>query len=295
MDSYGVSQSAHDLRQQRCERASWWLAQGVAVVPLQPQSKALQPGYGAHKAWVTEVAFAHQWFGRTDANLGVILGGPVGLVVADWDCAPDYAAWRLTVGSGVDTLTEQTARGYHMFFRGDDLPTAVGNGCEFKTHGVCMVAPSVHPAGVVYQVVNPAPLLTLDKAHACALFPFLSAVYARSVPPVHPSAATPDGRNLAVRSGNGVVARIKAARSILAEMQAAGVSLQPGGTTTRVGLCPFHDDHSPSLWVNPESGLWGCNQPQCPAAGTHDVINFRALRCHLSNRAAIRQLADEFL
>jgi DNA primase len=79
------------------------------------------------------------------------------------------------------------------------------------------------------------------------------------------------------------------------EMQAADLTLQAGGKQTLVGLCPFHQDHSPSLWVNPESGLWGCNKPTCPAAGIHDVINFRALIRNISNSAAIKQLANEFL
>ena len=62
-----------------------------------------------------------------------------------------------------------------------------------------------------------------------------------------------------------------------------------------VGLCPFHDDHAPSLWVYPPSGLWGCNKPSCQAAGIHDVINFRALAHGLTNSMAIRQLAAEGL
>ena len=42
-----------ETRQTRYERACWWLAQGVEVVPLMPQSKELQPGYGARTARIT--------------------------------------------------------------------------------------------------------------------------------------------------------------------------------------------------------------------------------------------------
>ena len=93
----------------------------------------------------------------------------------------------------------------------------------------------------------------------------------------------------------GVIARIKTARLILDEMVAAGVELRPVSPSTRMGLCPFHPDHTPSLWVDPQSGLWGCNRPDCSAAGTHDVINFRAMCRGISNAAAIKQLAVEFL
>jgi DNA primase len=36
------------------------------------------------------------------------------------------------------------------------------------------------------------------------------------------------------------------------------------------GLCPFHDDHSPSLNVNDRKGLWLCRV--CEAGG--DAISF---------------------
>ena len=93
----------------------------------------------------------------------------------------------------------------------------------------------------------------------------------------------------------GVIARIKMAHSIVDEMRVAEVKLQPVGKNTWVGLCPFHQDHTPSLWVNPQSGVWGCNKPDCLAAGIHDVVNFRAMRRGISNDTAIRQLAREFL
>jgi hypothetical protein len=195
----------------------------------------------------------------------------------------------------VDTLAEQTARGYHLFFIGEGLASAVGDGCEFKTSGICMVSPSVHPSGVVYHVVNNAPIASIDREKARLLFPFLSEVYGQKERDNLSMGTAPKRERRDVPSRSGVVARIKAARPILDEMNAAGIKLQSGGKNALVGLCLFHDDHSPSLWVNPESGLWGCNQPRCPAAGTHDVINFRALKRDISNSAAIRQLADEFL
>jgi hypothetical protein len=229
--------------------------------------------------------------------LGVVLGGGAGLAVADWDDAQSYQLWRTCLGAAVDTLIEQTARGYHVFFVGPALPSATSGACEFKTRGACMVSPSIHPSGGRYRVLHPAPIASLDLAQARLLFPFLSKV---------PRPNTPNRliRLPAAPAQNGLVARIKAARPILDEMRDAGIELRPhlpctqvpgAGPDTLVGLCPFHDDHHPSLWVYPHRGLWGCNRPDCPAAGTHDVINFRARWRGLSNHAAIRQLADELL
>lgn len=290
----------HDLRQARYERACWWLEHGIAVVPLKPQSKELQPGYGAHLAHIVDIAFARKWFLNTDANLGIVLGSPSGLAVADWDDQQAYTSWRLGPGAGVETLIEQTKRGYHVFFTGDNLAPATRNDCEFKTQGICMVSPSIHPSGVVYRITSNASVIRINRENTHILFPFLSEALSES------NLKDEDGNISSLLDGvrkikneralgNGLVARIKAARPIVEEMRSAGVKLQRGGRATLVGLCPFHQDHSPSLWVYPESGLWGCNKPECPAAGVHDVINFRGMQRGLSNEAAIKQLADEFL
>jgi hypothetical protein len=176
-------------------------------------------------------------------------------------------------------------RVYHAFFFALDLPSAAHNNCEFKSTGVCMVSPSIHPSGFVYRVIDHAPIAPIDALTARRLFPFLS----ESRLQTSPKFETP------ISTAGGVIARIKVARSTLDEMISAGITLRSAGPNTLVGLCPFHDDHSPSLWLNPQSSLWGCNRPDCPASGTHDVINFRALFLGISNRAAIKLLAGEFL
>ncbi len=272
-------------RQARLRAALFWLSLGVEVLPLKPRSKHLQPGFGPRKARISDPSFARKWFLNTNANLGVVLGGLSGLLVADWDDAQTYLLWRSSVGSAVDTLIERTARGYHAFFFALDLPSAAHNNCEFKSTGACMVSPSLHPSGFVYRVIDHSPIASIDALTARRLFPFLSV----SGPQKSSKLETP------FPTAGGVIARIKAARSTLDEMLAAGIVLRSAGSNTLVGLCPFHDDHSPSLWLNPQSNLWGCNRPDCPASGTHDVINFRALIRDISNRTALGQLAGEFL
>jgi hypothetical protein len=288
----------HDLRPARYERARWWLAHEVEVVPLKPQSKELQPGYGARQAHIASLDFARQWFLNTDANLGVVLGGPTGLIVADWDDEHQYELWSATPSVAMQKLTEQTDRGYHVFFTFPGLRTNISHGCELKATGVCTVAPSVHPSGVVYRVLINAPIATLDSESATMLFPFLSEVLSKQNRRDGTGAVAVYALRKSQTStsvAKSAIARIKTVRLILDEMVAAGVALRPVGPNTWVGLCPFHPDHAPSLWVNPQRGLWGCNRPDCPAAGTHDVINFRAMRRDISNEAAIKQLACEFL
>jgi hypothetical protein len=282
-----MTTSPHAERLARFRRACWWLSLGVALLPLKPCSKHLQPGFGPRKARISDVSCARKWFLHTDANLGVLLGPPSGLIVADWDDQAAYLRWRATDGAAVATLAERTPRGVHLFFFAPPLRSAAGEGCELKTRGACAVAPSIHPSGRRYRTLHAAPIAALDAALAGVLFPFLSD---RVAP--RPSR---DARRCRGATPAGRVDRIKAARSTLAEMHDAGVILVPGGPNTLVGCCPFHDDHAPSLWLYPDSGVWGCNRPDCRAARVHDVINFRAFWRRISNRAAIGQLADEFL
>jgi DNA primase catalytic core len=63
--------------------------------------------------------------------------------------------------------------------------------------------------------------------------------------------------------------RIKRETDLATVIRARGVELKPQGHDL-VGLCPFHDDHDPSLRVTPGKGLWRCMS--CNATG--NVIQF---------------------
>lgn len=65
------------------------------------------------------------------------------------------------------------------------------------------------------------------------------------------------------------------------------VSLKKKGREM-VGLCPFHDDHRPSLNVNPTKQIFKCFA--CGAGG--DVFKFVQMREHLSFPQAIERLAE---
>lgn len=56
---------------------------------------------------------------------------------------------------------------------------------------------------------------------------------------------------------SGPAERAKARTDLLRLFEAHGVALTKNGTGWK-GLCPFHEDRSPSLSVTPEKGLWHC-------------------------------------
>jgi DNA primase catalytic core len=65
------------------------------------------------------------------------------------------------------------------------------------------------------------------------------------------------------------IERIKREADLAAVVRARGVELKPSGHDL-IGLCPFHDDKSPSLHVTPGKRLWRC--VACHATG--NVIQF---------------------
>ncbi len=59
-------------------------------------------------------------------------------------------------------------------------------------------------------------------------------------------------------------------RAPIDEIVGEHVSLKPAGVGSLKGLCPFHDERSPSFHVRPQVGLWHCFG--CGEGG--DVISF---------------------
>jgi len=83
------------------------------------------------------------------------------------------------------------------------------------------------------------------------------------------------------------IKRIKKDIDLPALVRAKGVKLKKNGKSF-FGLCPFHDDHNPSLSVNPSKNLWQCFG--CGAAG--DVIRFVELFDQVDFKEAVKRLSD---
>ncbi len=83
-----------------------------------------------------------------------------------------------------------------------------------------------------------------------------------------------------------LVSRIQQASDII-EVISEHLSLQRKGRDF-VGLCPFHADHRPSLYVSPSKQIFKCFA--CGAGG--DVFKFIQLRENLSFPQAIQRLAE---
>ena len=82
---------------------------------------------------------------------------------------------------------------------------------------------------------------------------------------------------------------IKQGVDLVPFMQACGIELKQVGGNYR-GHCPFHEDSTPSLTVNPKENLWNCFG--CDKGG--DNIRFVQLFDRISFNEAVERLKGYF-
>lgn len=85
--------------------------------------------------------------------------------------------------------------------------------------------------------------------------------------------------------------RLKEEVSLERLVERAGVVLKKHGVNDLVGLCPFHDDHTPSLVVSPKKNLWHC-LGACRTGGS--VIDWVMRHEHVSFTHAVELLRQDF-
>lgn len=85
---------------------------------------------------------------------------------------------------------------------------------------------------------------------------------------------------------NQSIDEIKRSNPLSDYFKSKGVDLKPGGNGQYMGLCPFHDDHNPSLSVNADKNVFKCFG--CGKSGT--IIDAVSLFDNLTTGEAIRLL-----
>ena len=91
------------------------------------------------------------------------------------------------------------------------------------------------------------------------------------------------------RIPEGEIERLKREVSIERLAEARGVELKRHGADL-IGLCPFHEDHSPSLVISPQKNLWNC-LGACGKGGS--VIDWVMRAEGISFRHAVELLRQE--
>ena len=252
--------------------AERYLARGFAVVPVHGASAGgcscgrtdcPSPGKRPRVRWQRYVAArptaarVRAWWRRwPEANIGVVTGRVSVLLVLDVDPrngGEDTLAALVAVHGPLPPTPEVRTGGggRHCWFAIAEVVASgpVGAGLDVKAEGGMAIAPpSRHVSGGSYRWT---PGRGLDDRPLAPAPAWLVQLAGRRL---RPGATIQDAGH---RPGTGVaVLRTPGERAaFLAAWERAGLALRPGD---HAYLCPFHDDHRPSLHIDAEGCRWYC-------------------------------------
>lgn len=269
--------------------ARYWYEQGVIPLPMHWRSKhpaiRWKPWVEQRPGW-DEVATAFDVpFKR---NIAVLVGAVSNnLVILDFDEPLFYYKWR---DLGYHSYTVRTSRGYHvyLYMQQPPLRTLSMGGGEVKASGLVMAAPSRHKSGTVYTVISAPPILSIKNLSSVGISPKVFEALLPKKPPRKQQVKLTDKRS--------IIAEIK--RQLpLATLLSQYTQIEYGNDQWAMCCCPFHDDHTPSMWINLEWQMCKCYKPSCRAHRQYplDVVNVYSLLTGLRNGDAIRELAAKLV
>jgi hypothetical protein len=181
-------------------------------------------------------------------------------------------------GVHVYVHTEQPAKNYH------------GPILDIKAErGYVLIPPSIHPSGYEYQVLLDVPVLQVKSLEDVLPEYFMPAPEVSESVARTQYAVCDDPWEMADNAGEvDSVQEIRARHPILSLLPDAEPSDRSG--RWYVALCPFHDDKTPSFWIDTQRGLCGCHT--C-GFKPMDVINLLSKLNNVSNAEAIRILGSK--
>lgn len=267
-----------------------YIARGVAVIPVHrdaqknPYLSSYSQYYWLLPTWQDWRKWANRW---PLCNIGLITGY-WGLCAFDFDTQEAYQAWCEGPGRGIrgQTWTTRTARGYHVWFEVQGDPgesrsyTYQGHEVLLRAKGgYCIVPPSVHHSGARYYTVH-----RVEPWQTDSIDYYLEGWAPKKQQPKLSNlgrsgfAASDHSQALGVTSQNHKTEyRIEDFISI-------PEGARPNGRGAYKVYCPFHEDSSPSAWVNVQEQRFGCNA--CWPGKWLDVVNIISLKEGISNKEA---------
>lgn len=270
-----------------------WVWAGIGVIPVNRASKRPIIKWSQYRDKLPDANQLELWFRTWRSNLGVIMGWR-NLIVLDFDTMDAFDLWVPVYGQHTDTYTVGTTRGLHLYyflrerwernFRTMDI--------DLKANGFVLAPPSVHPTGKIYKVLNDTVIKEVDSIESLLPAGVIPDDNGRSTESIPVSQVIMDPWLVAENptrspsNNDSQVAQIK--RTLRIEDMFASVVIT--GKRYQLVLCPFHDDHDPSGWIDTEKQLFGCYACKFRPM---DIINLYARLNNLTNVDAIKELAKK--
>jgi len=282
------------------QQAQFWQKLGIATIPIRYKDKRpeLKSWQEFQKRLPTNTELS-RWFSGPFHNLGVVVGWR-NLIVVDFDSDTEYARWQLWIARRSvyrwirQTLQVKTARGVHVYVTtAQPAQNAKLPGIDIKAVGGYVLSPpSVHPSGVEYSVLSgtlPVRIEALSDILPAELLSQHTELpqFRKVVSPVT-LPVTDDPWGVAenpIEPDRDLIEQIKQ-RYRIENFFPKLIHKKDRWSMTN---CLFHDDKSPSMWVDTERQLCGCFAG-CTVQ-PYDVIDLYARLHNLSIQDAIRIMA----
>lgn len=284
------------------DSALQWHTLGIATIPIRYRNKRPMFAWKHCQNKLPEVEDIKKWFKSKFVNVAVITGYR-GLTILDFDDPAIWQAWQSWINVKIPELLRttyrvSTRRGQHVYLFLENPPERTlkiknedgGTLIDIKAAGgYCLAPPSIHPTGHKYQSFNrPSDIMTVECLNGvlpCMLVE--KANRQTELPSFNDSCS--NGRDVwsVTPEVNGDPIRwIKQNRSIIEFFPNARPS---GGNRWYAVLCPLHDDHSESGWIDSQRNRFGC---QACLTGSLDVIDFYAMLKQVDRKQAIWELVN---
>lgn len=275
-----------------------WLALGFHLVPLQPNTKKIIPGFGRWLRKITTRDEAIKWFGESSRyNLGVVCND--NNFVLDFDDWNLYVRWaKLSNEAYTTSYTEYSPNGgVHVFLNGDIVKgLKLIDGVEIKK--TVTVFPSVIDGKPYTQAAYPNIFSgNVDDCFFLLSEPGTPTAYLLRTKQINQTHETQNKKTI---GGGDKVSQIKKHLTVLDVLRQHAPSTYAslkGDGRFRSGLCPLHKgkgqngmEVNPSFWVDTENDIYGCHA--CRSHKPGDVINLYAEIKRVTVREAIQTLSE---
>lgn len=269
------------------EIAQTWQQNGFSTIPIYYQSKKPMIRWRDYQNTPPTELELLQWFPSEMRNIGLITGN--GLVVIDFDVQEVFDYWYRLFP--IKTYMVKTRRGVHVYVRTKEpAKNYHGSLLDIKAEdGYVLIPPSIHPSGFQYVIKTPPPILSIEKLSDILpeiftpepekILSELSVTQYKSDDPWEIA----DG---AISIDKTSVTEIRKKISLLNFLPGAESSSRDN--RWYITLCPFHEDHTPSFWIDTVRGICGCRKCNIKEM---DVIDLFARLNRISNQESIQELA----
>lgn len=277
---------------------------GISTFPVYYRNKTPKGKWERYQKELCNADELKKWFlGGSLHNYGVVAGWQ-GLVILDFDSMARYYEWQLWVlGQDKDSPADmaatlafkvQTSRGIHVYLH---IPEALNNahieGLDIKSHGYVLGPGSVHPSGAIYKPYSDAILIPIVPSLKSVLPETWMDEFNHLEPETtvsYMSQVQADPFDLAsnpLKTDQDLIKQIRERHKIEDYIK----DRRPTGAGWEMGLCPFHDDQSPSFWIDTRRQIGNCQK--CNFPRPLDVINLFARLKRISDKDAIVLLAKQ--